>query len=323
MSDRTIDVPAVAPTDVPSRAASGRRAAPTTARSARDERDTKLLRTANERRRRRNDRISQLLLTVFVIVFMIPLIWMLATSLKPGAEVFSSPPSLVGSEVRWQNYADVWSYVPFGQYMLNGAIVSVLGTALVVATSVLSAYAFSRLRFRGRDGIFFVFLGTLMVPQEVVVIPMFLFMTQLGWVDSYQALIVPWAFTAFGTFLLRQAMLSVPMELEEAGKLDGASHLRILLGIIVPVVKPTIAVLVVFTFINYWNSFLWPLIVINDPSYATVPLGLNNFLGQGGKQWQLIMAASTISMIPTAGLAILLQKYLVKGIALSSGMGGK
>lgn len=279
--------------------------------------------TEMARRQRRNRVVSQTLLTVFVVLFMVPLLWMVLTSLKPGAEVFSSPPSLFGSEIRWQNYADVWSYVPFGTYMLNGAIVSVLGSALVVVTSVLAAYAFSRLRFRGRDGIFFVFLGTLMVPQEVVVIPMYLFMTQLGWVDTYQALIVPWAFTAFGTFLLRQAMMSIPRELEEAGKLDGASHLRILLSIIVPVIKPTIAVLVVFTFINYWNSFLWPLIVINDPSYATVPLGLNNFLGQGGKQWQLIMAASTISMIPTAGLAILLQRYLVRGIALSSGLGGK
>ncbi len=225
--------------------------------------------------------------------------------------------------MRWQNYADVWTYVPFGTFMINGFIVAILGTVLVVVSSVLSAYAFSRLRFRGRDGIFFVFLGTLMVPQEVVVIPMFLFMSQLGWVNSYQALIVPWAFTAFGTFLLRQAMLGVPMELEEAGKIDGASHLRILLGIIIPVVKPTLAVLVVFTFINYWNSFLWPLIIIDGPAHATVPLGLGAFLGQGGKQWQLIMAASTISMIPTAVLAILLQKHLVKGISMSSGLGGR
>jgi multiple sugar transport system permease protein len=275
------------------------------------------------RRQRRADVVSQALLTLFVIVFLVPLIWMVSTSLKPGAEVFSSPPRLIGSEVRWQNYADVWSYVPFGTYMINGAIVATLGTVLVVVVSVLSAYAFSRLRFRGRDKLFFVFLGTLMVPQEVVVIPMFLFMTQLGWVNTYQALIVPWAFTAFGTFLLRQAMLTVPAELEEAAKLDGASHLRILLRVIAPLVKPSIAVLVVFTFINYWNSFLWPLIIVNDPEHMTVPLGLDAFLGQGGKQWQLIMAASTISMLPTAGLAVLLQKYLVRGISLSSGLGGK
>lgn len=271
----------------------------------------------------RRTAVSQVLLTLFVIAFMLPLVWMASASLKPGGEIFSMPPSLLGSQVMWSNYADIWSYLPFGQYMLNGAIVAVLGTALVVLTSIMSAYAFSRLRFRGREGLFFVFLGTLMVPQEVVVIPMFLFMNLIGWQSSFQALIVPWAFTAFGTFLLRQAMLTVPRELEEAAKIDGANHLRILAGVIVPVVRPSIAVLVVFTFINYWNSFLWPLVIVNDQAHMTVPLGLSGFISQGGHQWQYIMAASTISMIPTAGLALLLQRYLVRGISLSSGIGGR
>lgn len=267
--------------------------------------------------------VSQALLTLFTLVFAFPLIWMILTSLKPGAEVFSSPPTLVGSTVMWSNYADVWSYVPFGTYMLITLGVAVCGTLIVVVTSLGSAYAFSRLRFRGRDSLFFVFLATLMVPQEVVVIPMYLFMVQLGWTNSFQALIVPWAFTAFGTFLLRQALLTVPMELEEAGKLDGASHFYILARIMTPIIKPTLAVLIVFTFIGYWNSFLWPLIIVNDAAHTTVPLGLNNFLGQGGNQWQLIMAASTISMIPTAALAILLQRYLVRGISMGSGLGGR
>ncbi len=265
---------------------------------------------------------SQVGLTLVALLFMVPLIWMLATSLKPGAEVFASPPSLVGSRVAWSNYSEVWSYVPFARYMLNGFLVAVLGTLLVVTSSLASAYAFSRLRFRGRDGLFFVFLGTLMVPQEVVVVPMFLFMTKIGWVNTFQALIVPWAFTAFGTFLLRQALLSVPTELEDAAKIDGANHFRILTRIMVPVVRPTIAVLVVFTFINYWNSFLWPLIVVNDAAHATVPLGLNFFLGQGGGQWQLIMAASTVSMLPTLLLTFALQKYLVRGISMT-GLGGR
>ncbi|WP_427170589.1 carbohydrate ABC transporter permease [Arthrobacter sp. 92] len=259
---------------------------------------------------------------MFALVFFLPFIWMVATSLKPGAEVFSTPPSLVGSEIRWANYADVWTYVPFGQYMLVSFLVAVLGTLLVVTTSLASAYAFSRLKFRGRDSIFFVYLGTLMVPQEVVVIPMYLFMMQLGWVDSIQALIVPWAFTAFGTFLLRQALMTVPRELEDAAKIDGANHFKILTRIMIPMVLPSMAVLIVFTFIGYWNSFLWPLIIVNSPQNTTVPLGLNMFIGQGGGQWQLIMAAATISMIPTAALAILLQRYLIRGISLS-GMGGR
>lgn len=277
---------------------------------------------AREKKRRRRGYLSQVLLTLFVIVFMAPLVWMLVTSLKPGGEVFSSPPRMVGSQVLWSNYLEVWTYVSFGRYMLNSFLVSVAGTTLVVLTSLASAYAFSRLRFRGRDGLFFVYLGTLMVPQEVVVIPMYLFMTQLGWVNTFQALIVPWAFAAFGTFLLRQAMLSVPRELEDAAKIDGANHFMILARIMTPVVKPTVAVLVVFTFIGYWNNFLWPLIIVNDPEHTTVPLGLNGFIGQGGGQWQLIMAASTISMIPTAALAIALQRYLIRGISLT-GLGGR
>jgi multiple sugar transport system permease protein len=277
---------------------------------------------ALEKKQRRRGYLSQVLLTLFVIAFMIPLLWMVVTSLKPGAEVFSSPPRVVGSEVLWSNYREVWTYVSFGRYMLNSFLVSIAGTTLVVLTSLASAYAFSRLRFRGRDGLFFVYLGTLMVPQEVVVIPMYLFMTQLGWVNTFQALILPWAFTAFGTFLLRQAMLSVPRELEDAAKIDGANHFTILARIMTPVVKPTVAVLVVFTFIGYWNNFLWPLIIVNDPEHTTVPLGLNGFIGQGGGQWQLIMAASAISMIPTAALAIALQRYLIRGISLT-GLGGR
>jgi multiple sugar transport system permease protein len=268
------------------------------------------------------DIVSQTLLTIVLLIFLMPFIWMIATALKPGSEVFSSPPSLFGSALKWQNFLDAWTYVPFGRFMLNGIVVSVLGTILVCITSVLAAYAFARLRFRGRGALFAVYLVTLLVPQEVVVIPMFILMQQLGWQNSYQALILPWAFTAFGTFLLRQFFLTIPRELEEAAIIDGASRIRALVSIIVPTARPAIAVLAVFTFINYWNSFLWPLIIINTQDMATVPIGLNSFLGQQGNQWNLLMAASTISMLPTALIVVLLQRHLVRGIALS-GLGGR
>ncbi|WP_245708937.1 carbohydrate ABC transporter permease [Ruania alba] len=266
--------------------------------------------------------LSQTLLTIVLVVFMLPFIWMLATALKPGSEVFASPPSLVGSELRWQNFAEAWTFVPFGRFMLNGIIVSVLGTLLVCVTSVFAAYSFARLTFRGRGALFALYLVTLLVPQEVLVIPMFILMQELGWQDSYQALILPWAFTAFGTFLLRQFFLSVPRELEDAALIDGASRLQTLLRIITPIARPAIAVLAVFTFITYWNSFLWPLIIISSQEMATVPIGLNSFLGQQGNQWQLLMAAAAISMLPTAAIVILLQRHLVRGIALS-GLGGR
>jgi multiple sugar transport system permease protein len=285
-----------------------------------DQRTRRTLRAA--RRRQWGPIISQGLLTVVLFVFMLPFLWMLSSSLKPLREVFASPPRLLPREVRWENYLDVWTHVPFARFILNGVVVSLVGTLLVCATSVLAAYAFARLRFRVRDILFFLFLTTLMVPQEVVVVPMFILMQQFGWVDSYPALILPWAFTAFGIFLLRQFFLALPRELEEAALVDGAGRLRALLFILVPMAKPAIGVLAVFTFIQYWNMFLWPLIIINRLNMNTVPLGLNSFMGQMGNQWHLLMAAATISMIPTAAVVIALQRHLIKGIALS-GIAGR
>ncbi|MCU1660167.1 MAG: transporter permease [Pseudonocardia sp.] len=281
-------------------------------------------RPARAQRRRTSSRavLSQVLLTAVLVLFLMPFVWMIASALKPPAEVFGGGAGLIGSEVRWSNFAEVWRYLPFGRFMLNGLFVAVSGTVVVCVTSVLSAYAFARLRFRGRDRLFLVYLGTLMVPQEVTVVPMFILMQQFGWVDSYAALILPWAFTAFGTFLLRQFFLSIPSELEEAATIDGAGRLRILLQVVLPIAKPAVAVLAAFTFINYWNSFLWPLIVVNGRETATVPLGLNLFLSQNGNQWHLLMAASAISMLPTVVMVVLLQRHLVRGIALS-GLGGR
>ena len=283
--------------------------------------------TRPSRSRRQVDRtrpapLSQLLLTVVLIIFLIPFIWMISTALKPASEVFASPPRLIGSQFRFANFTEAWSFVPFGRYMVNGMAVAVLGTLLVCVTSILAAYAFARLEFRGRELVFLLYLITLMVPQEVMIVPMFILMQQFGWTNSYQALILPWAFSAFGTFLLRQFFLNIPRELEEAARVDGANRMRILLGVVLPIARPAVAVLAVFTFINYWNSFLWPLIITNSTDRFTVPVGLNGFLGQQGSQWHLLMAASTISMLPTVIMVLLLQRHLVRGIALS-GLGGR
>lgn len=266
--------------------------------------------------------VSQILLTVVLLIFLTPFVWMLATALKPAAEVFATPPKLFGSELQFQNFSEAWNYVPFGRYMLNGLFVSVMGTMVVCVTSIFAAYAFARLSFKGRDVAFLLYLVTLMVPQEVMIVPMFILMQQFDWVNSYQALILPWAFSAFGTFLLRQFFLNIPRELEEAALVDGASRLRILWQVIVPIARPAVAVLAVFTFINYWNSFLWPLIITNSADKFTVPVGLNGFLGQQGNQWHLLMAAATISMLPTVIVVLLLQRHLVRGIAMS-GLGGR
>ncbi|HYP44351.1 MAG TPA: carbohydrate ABC transporter permease [Propionibacteriaceae bacterium] len=266
--------------------------------------------------------ISQALLSVVALVFLMPIIWMVLSALKSGGEVFTVPPRPFGERIMFGNFAEAWNFLPFGRFIANTLFVAAVGTLITLVASAMSAYAFARLRFRARESLFVLYLSTLIVPQEVIVIPMFLIMQQLGWVNSYKALILPWAFTAFGTFLLRQFFLTIPIELEEAAKIDGAGHFRILRSIIVPIAAPAFAVLAVFTFISYWNSFLWPLIIINDTNQMTVPLGLQLFLGQQAQRWELLMAAATISMVPTVLLVLALQKYLVRGIALS-GLGGR
>jgi multiple sugar transport system permease protein len=265
---------------------------------------------------------SQTLLTVVAVIFLLPIIWMVLSALKSGGEVFTVPPRPFGEKLMFGNFAEAWNYLPFGRFILNTLFVACVGTLITLIASAMSAYAFARLHFRMREQLFVVYLSTLIVPQEVIVIPMFLVMQELGWVNSYKALILPWAFTAFGTFLLRQFFLTIPIELEEAAKIDGAGHLRILGSIIVPIAAPAFAVLAVFTFISYWNSFLWPLIIVSDTAQMTVPLGLQLFLGQQAQRWELLMAAATISMVPTVLLVLVLQKYLVRGIALS-GLGGR
>ncbi|MFG6200110.1 carbohydrate ABC transporter permease [Nonomuraea sp. JJY05] len=267
--------------------------------------------------------VSHAALYLVAAAFVSPLVYMVATSLKRADEVFGSPPSLFGSVIRWENYTEAFEFLPFARFVVNGLAVAVCGTVVVLVASSMSAYAFSRLRWRGRDGVFLVFLATLMIPQEVLVVPMFMLMRWFGWVDSFQALIFPWAFTAFGTFMLRQFFLTIPEELAESARLDGAGPVRVFTSIMLPLVRPALAVLAVFTFINYWNSFLWPLIIINSvDEKATVPLGLQLFFGQQGTQWNLIMAAAVISMAPTTALLIILQKHLVRGIA-TSGLGGR
>ena len=267
--------------------------------------------------------ISHALLAVVALLFAAPLIFALATSLKPQDEVFTSPPTLVGSELRFENYVEAFRFAPFARYFFNSFLVAISGTAVVLAVSSLSAFAFARLRFRGRELVFVLFLGTLMVPQEVLIVPMYWLMQLLGWVDSTQALILPFAFTAFGTFLLRQFFLTVPAELVDSARVDGAGLFSIFSRIMLPLARPALAVLAMFTFIAYWGSFLWPLIVIDTIDVkGTVPLGLNSFMAQQGTQWNLMMAAAMLAMVPSILLVVLLQKNLVRGL-LTSGFGGR
>jgi multiple sugar transport system permease protein len=266
--------------------------------------------------------VSHTLLVIIALLVLFPFFWMLDTALKPNNQVFEFPPSFIPSSIQWGNFVDAWTYLPFGHFIFNTLVVAVGGTLLVVLTSSLAAYAFARLQFPGRDVVFVLYLGTLMVPQAVLVVPQFFLIKDLGWINTYQALILPMAFTAFGTFLLRQFFKGIPIELEEAAKLDGCSRLRILFQVILPLSTAALSVLGLFTFIGFWNNFLWPLIVVNTTDYATIPLGLQMFQGQHGTLWNQMMAGATIAIIPGLILLILVQKYLVQGISLT-GLGGR
>jgi multiple sugar transport system permease protein len=257
------------------------------------------------------------------IAFLFPFFWMVSNAVRPNGEVLAVPPRLLPGELQLQNFVEAWFHLPFGRFFINTIFVAGSVTLITLVISCLAGYAFARMRFPARDGLFMTYVATLMVPQSVLVIPLFLMMSRLGWVNTYQGLILPVAFGSFGTFLMRQFFLSIPLELEEAAMIDGASRLRILVSIFVPLATPALGLLALFTFTGQWNSFLWPLIVVSDTDHATIPLGLAGFQGQQGTDWNLLMAGASISMIPGVTLTILLQKYIFKGIAISAGFGGR
>jgi multiple sugar transport system permease protein len=270
------------------------------------------------RRRRWADRLVLYALGAIAFVILAgPLLWMLSSSLKPPGEVTANPPTLVPHELRWQNYTDVFKQVPFARYMLNSLFVASVVTLVALLFHSMAAYALARLRFPGRDQIFLAILMTLMVPFTVIAVPLFIIVDWLGWVDTYQGLIVPMIPHAFGIFLLRQFYLAIPRELEEAAIIDGASLVRVYWSIILPLSRPVLSALAVFFFLFNWNNFLWPLIVTQNENLRVVQLGIQQFTGEHSSQFNLIMAASTCAALPTLILFFVLQKRLVEGIKLT------
>ena len=256
------------------------------------------------------------------VVMLLPFGWMLATSLKAPPQIFTYPPSLIPTPVVWQNYVDTVQAMPFGRFYLNSIFVAVSVTTLQILTSSLSAFAFARLRFRGRETLFLVYLATLMIPFQVTMIPNFILIRYLGWFDTFYALIVPTAFSAFAVFLLRQYFRGIPVDLDEAARMDGASSLRIWGQVIMPLSSPVLAALTIFVFLGSWNDFLWPLVVSNSNATRTIPVGLASFRGQYNTEWHLLMAGSVIALLPVLLVYVFAQKRFVEGITLS-GMGGR
>ncbi|MDE0099358.1 MAG: carbohydrate ABC transporter permease [Truepera sp.] len=253
---------------------------------------------------------------------LLPFLWMVSTSLKLPREIFTFPPTWIPSEFAWSNYTKALTAMPFGRFYLNSLAVAIAVTLLTILTSALAAFAFARLRFRGRDTLFLIYLATLMIPFTVLLIPNFVLIRQFNWYDSYQALILPPAFSAFATFLLRQYFRGIPQELDDAARMDGASSFRIWWQIIMPNSAPVIAALAIFVFLGNWNEFLWPLVVTNSPEMRTIPVGLSAFQGQFNVRWELLMAAAVVAMLPIIVVYLFAQQWFIKGITIT-GMGGR
>jgi multiple sugar transport system permease protein len=264
-------------------------------------------------------------LTAGSLVMIAPFVWMVSTALKPPSEAFAYPPQWVPSRITFENFQRVWTSVPFGRYTFNSIFVALAVMVLELVTASMAAYAFARLRFPGRNRLFVLYLATLMIPGQVTVIPNFILMRYLGWLDTYQGLIIPNAFTAFGTFLLRQAFLAMPGELEEAAKIDGCGFFGIYTKIILPLAGPALATLAILSFQGSYNAYFWPLVVISSDRMWTLPLALRLFTGTAGMSatdWWLVMAGATIAVTPMLIIFVTMQKYFVRGIVLT-GMGGR
>jgi multiple sugar transport system permease protein len=254
------------------------------------------------------------------LIMLAPFFVMLVVSLWPNEAFLARRFPL--DQLTLNNFVQTFQVLPFGRYILNSAIVTVTVTVVQILISSLAAFAFARLRFRGREALFLLYLATLMIPTQVTLIPNFLIIRNLGWYDTYLALIIPALFSALSTFLLRQYYRGVPLDLDEAARMDGASSLRIWWQVIVPLSWPVMAALAIFTFQATWNDFLWPLVVTGSDKMRTIPIGLSYFVGQYSTAWNLLMAGSVIALLPVLVVYLLAQKTFVQGITLT-GMGGR
>ncbi|WRP06250.1 carbohydrate ABC transporter permease [Rossellomorea aquimaris] len=253
------------------------------------------------------------------IVMLFPFIWMILTSLKTYAESIQVPPVMIPEDFQWKNYQEVFTLLPFFKFMMNTFIITVLRTAGQLFLCSLAAYAFARIVFPGRNLLFVLALSVLMVPGQVFLLPQYMIMVKLGWLNTLQAVVVPGLFSAFGTFLLRQFFMGLPKELEEAARLDGCNHFQIYWRIMLPLAKPGLIALGIFTILWSWNELMWPMIVNSSPEAMTLAVGLSSLQGQYGTNYPILMAGSFLAVLPMLLLFIILQKQFIEGIAITGG----
>lgn len=255
------------------------------------------------------------LLLIVITLFMIgPFLWLLSTALKSASEnIFQYPPKLLPEEPTFSNFGKVMDVFPFWRYLLNSTIVSGLTVILNVLFCSLAAYPLARMNFKGKNTVFILILSTMMIPFQLLMIPVYILSLNLGLQNTYLGMVLPHVTTAFGVFLMRQAFMTVPYELDESARMDGANSFQIWWKVLMPLVKPSLVTLTIFTFVSAWGDFLWPLIIVNDQNMFTLPLGLNMLSGTFTSDWRLIAAGAVISMIPVIVIFLLLQRFFIGG----------
>ena len=262
-----------------------------------------------------------ILLIALTLITLLPLIWMLSASFKLSTEVFSNPIRWIPETFHWDNYLKIWEKVDFALFTKNSAKLTILVTIIQLFTCSFAAYGFTKCKFPGRDTLFLCYVATIAIPWQIFMLPQYIMMQKFNLVDSHLGYVLLSSFAAFGVFLLRQFFLGIPNELLEAARIDGLSEYGIYFRIVLPLAKPAMATLAIFTFVNVWNDFMGPMIYFNSESNKTIPLGIRMLVGQYSTDYQLIMAASVVSLIPVIIMYAFCQRYFVQGIA-SSGLKG-
>lgn len=258
-----------------------------------------------------------LVLLLITVVTLLPLVWMFSASFKLDSEVFSVPIRWIPKTFHFENYVRIWQKIPFGRFTFNSFKLTIIVTFIQVLTCSFAAYGFSKCKFRGRDTLFLCYIATIAIPWQIYMLPQYSMMQKLHLVDTHLGYILMQSFAAFGVFLLRQFYQSVPNELIEAARIDGLSEYGCYFRIVLPLAKPAIATLTIFTFVNTWNDFMGPMIYFNSEANKTIPLGIRMFIGQYSSEYQLIMAASVVALLPILILYVFCQRFFVQGIATS------
>jgi putative chitobiose transport system permease protein len=265
---------------------------------------------------RRLPAVSALLLVSLILVA--PFLWTLSTALKGTEEVFSVPPRLFPQDLRWQNFSEVLRVFPFWTYAFNSLVISLIAVVSNVLLASLAAYPLARMHFRGRSFIFLAILGTMMVPEQVLMIPIYRICLSLGLLNTFAGVILPFSVNAFGIFLMRQFYRSIPRELDDAACIDGCTSLGIWWHILVPLTRPAMATLAVFIFVGTWGNFLWPLVVLQDNAKLTLPIGLSMLVSGFSADYRIVAAGAILSIVPVLIVFVALQRYIVRGMLAGS-----